>query len=360
MRVSVIIVNYNGKHHLAECIESLEAQSFRDFETILVDNDSSDGSLEFVKNTYPNVRILALSANTGYTGGNNAGIKAAAGECIFLLNNDTRLDRHCIEHLISAIDESDEEVIGVFPKALFHDEQKVVNACGVVWNERQHWRDNRCGLIDLGQFDSREKVFGSMFVAVLMKKDLFTKIGLFDEDFFSYGEDFDISYRAHVLGYAFVLEPRAVLFHKFRSSSSQETAPYWSHYFFLRNYCLVFLKNVEMKNLMRYFPCFARYLYGAFLVGVRNLLVSRDQRLLSTATKAFFSILAATPSSLRKRVAIQKRRRRSDKEFWNFDAVEGYNIFYYEDAIVLNILALRRALDGPQVYTKGGKRFTTL
>src|SRR5512135_3557568 len=98
--VSVIIVNYNGLSHLKECLDSLRGQTFRDFETILVDNASADNSAAFVKEHYPEVSIIENRENLGYGGGNNAGIRESQGKYVVLLNNDTKVDPHWLQRLV--------------------------------------------------------------------------------------------------------------------------------------------------------------------------------------------------------------------------------------------------------------------
>ena len=127
--ISVIVVNWNGKHFLETCLTALRRQTFRDFETILVDNGSEDGSAEYVRSGFPEVRLIALDRNLGFTGGNIAGYEQACGELIVLLNNDTEVDPRWLEEIHKA--RRDYPAAGSFAsKMLYFDERNRIDNCG--------------------------------------------------------------------------------------------------------------------------------------------------------------------------------------------------------------------------------------
>src|SRR3989344_4230145 len=111
-RLSLVVLNWNGKQHLETCFNSIKDQSYKDFETLLVDNGSNDGSVEFVREKFPWVRIVALPKNVGFARGNNAGIKEAKGDYILTLNNDTKLEKDCLKNLVSVVEKN--KNIGMF------------------------------------------------------------------------------------------------------------------------------------------------------------------------------------------------------------------------------------------------------
>ena len=130
MKISIIIVNWNGKLHLPICLESLKAQTYRDFETILVDNGSADGSLEFVATHYPWVKTVSLPVNQGFAGGNNAGLPLASGNYIIALNNDTQADPRWLEELIRVAD--DNPTVGmVASRICSYDDHDLIDSLGV-------------------------------------------------------------------------------------------------------------------------------------------------------------------------------------------------------------------------------------
>lgn len=356
-RVSAVIVNWNGKRHLDECLGSLARQSYPDLEIIMVDNASSDGSVEFVRENFPQVTVIENETNTGFSGGNNIGIARSTGKYLFLLNNDTVVDEGCISELVRVIEEKGESCIGVFPKVNFHDEPMFINSYGAVWNWKYYWRDNRMGLLDLGQYREPQEVFGSIFPALLVKRDAFLNIGMFDEYFFSYGEDFDICYRANLMGYKFFLSPGARVLHKFRASSGEKNDPMWSHYYFLRNYIIVFLKNYQLFNLLTHLPKIIwRYLISQVIIAVKY----KNKGGVKLVFKVARDIFLELPDILQKRKWIQARRRKPDKEIWDYSSVEDCNIFYYNNAIVLNVLNLKTSIEGSQKYKVNNTIFTTM
>ena len=208
--ISIIITNYNGKRFLEECLSSIASQTFSDYETILVDNASRDGSVVFVKERYPWIRIIEKSENLGFAGGTNAGIREAKGEYILTLNNDTRLEPEFLEEMIAAI-RTDEQVGMVAPKMLLMDGRinatgMCISRSGAAWNRGMFEED-------AGQYDLAERMIGACAGAALYRRELFDEIGLFDEDFFLYHEDVDLSFRAFLAGWDCLYWPEAVVWH---------------------------------------------------------------------------------------------------------------------------------------------------
>lgn len=356
-KVSVIIVNWNGKRHLEECLDSLVRQSYSDLEIIMVDNASTDGSVEFVRANYPQVIVIENKTNMGFSGGNNLGIARSSGKYLFLLNNDTVVDEGCISELVRVIEEKGEDCIGVFPKVNFYDEPMFINSYGVVWNWKYYWRDNRIGLLDIGQYTVPERIFGAIFPALLVRKDAFAAIGMFDDYFFSYGEDFDICYRANIMGYNFYLAPSARVLHKYRASSGERGDPLWAHYFFLRNYIVVFLKNYETVNLIAHLPRILwRYIISQVVAAIKYKTNGGVRMVLGIAR----DLMLEFPRIIRKRRWVQVRRKRRDREIWDFSEVEDYNIFHYNNAIVLSRLNLDTAATGRQEYKVGDRVYSNM
>ena len=270
-KISVIIVNWNGLHYLEELLRSIERQSFRDFEVIMVDNGSTDGSVKWVRKNHPTVKLLPQKKNLGFCAGNNVGARAAAGEYLLLLNNDTALRPDALAGMLAVMEEKGETCFGVFPKVLFYDEPSVINAFGVVWNHEMQWKDIRVGLLDFGQFKEPEQVFGSIFAAVLVRRDVFFDIGMFDEAFFSFGEDFDVCYRANLMGYKFFTAPKAEVLHKYHGSLIKKKKPEYSHFLYIRNYLMTILKNYSKDSLKKHFrQAFRRYFINGFKYFLRE------------------------------------------------------------------------------------------
>lgn len=207
--ISVIVLNYNGKGFLNSCLSSLASQTYSDFEVIVVDNGSRDGSPEYVKENYPWVRLAKNEENLGFAGGTNVGIRAAKGEFIITLNNDSRADSRFIEELIKPM--ADPEVGVCAAKMLFPDGR--INSAGICISRSGAAWDRGMFEPDRGQYEFVEEVFGACAGAALYRREMLDEIGLFDEDFFLYLEDVDLAFRARLAGWKCLYVPGARVIH---------------------------------------------------------------------------------------------------------------------------------------------------
>ena len=208
--LSIVIPNYNGKHFLEACLKSVFAQKVQNPEIIVVDNGSTDGSLEYLRN-FPQVRTIELDKNYGFCGAVNAGIRAAEGEFIILLNNDTEVDQHFTEELLKVI-KSDGRIFSCSSKMVqFHDRTRMDDAgdyyCALGWafgRGKGHLAEN---------YDRQVDVFAACAGAAIYRKSLLETLGYFDETHFAYLEDIDLGYRARIHGFRNVYAPKAVVYH---------------------------------------------------------------------------------------------------------------------------------------------------
>ena len=207
--ISVIVLNYNGKGFLDGCLSSLASQTYSDFEVIVVDNGSRDGSPEYVKENYPWVRLAKNDENLGFAGGTNVGIRAAKGEFVITLNNDSRADSRFIEELIKPM--ADPEVGVCAAKMLFPDGR--INSAGICISRSGAAWDRGMFEPDRGQYEFVEEVFGACAGAALYRREMLDEIGLFDEDFFLYLEDVDLAFRARLAGWKCIYVPGARVIH---------------------------------------------------------------------------------------------------------------------------------------------------
>ncbi|MCP1393569.1 MAG: glycosyltransferase family 2 protein [Methanothrix harundinacea] len=208
--ISVVIPNYNGRRYLEMCLSSLFSQTYQDFEVILVDNGSWDGSSEYVEKRFPGVRVVRNEENLGFAGGVNSGIRQARGEKILTLNNDTKADKDLIKSLSEAMD-SDAEVGMCASKMLFCDGR--INSTGICLSRSGAAWDRGMGEVDEGQYDEVEEVFGPCAGAALYRREMLDEIGLFDEDFFAYMEDVDLAFRGQLAGWKCLYILSAVVYH---------------------------------------------------------------------------------------------------------------------------------------------------
>jgi GT2 family glycosyltransferase len=246
---SVIIPNWNGAQHLPVCLEALRAQTYPHLEVILVDNGSTDGSQRMVTDLYPEVRLLALERNLGLTGGNNAGFRAAQGEILISLNNDTQADACFVESLVTALLEHPEAGMAAAKMLLFdrrdtfHSAGDGYGVDGIPFNRGVWQRDE-------GQFDEPGWIFGGCGGAVAYRRVMLDDVGLFDESFFMYCEDVDLNWRAQLAGWCCWYTPGAVVYHKLSATGGGPIASFYTG----RNTIWVIVKNYPRALLNRHWP----------------------------------------------------------------------------------------------------------
>lgn len=245
--ISLIIANFNGEKHLADCLGSLRHQTHQDFETIFVDNGSVDASLATARALLPNIRILALPKNTGFARANNVGIQAATGQYVVLLNNDTRVHAEFLRELVQAV-EQDERIGMVAPKILnFFDGQSIDSVGGLLVSPDGIGQGRGRGEVDRGQYDHLRDVLLPSGCAALYRKAMLDDIGLFSESFFAYCEDTDLGLRGVWAGWKAVAAPKAIVFHKYSATTSAYSP--FKLQLVERNHYFVALKNFPPKLL---------------------------------------------------------------------------------------------------------------
>ena len=222
--LTVIIPNWNGEKFLNTCLGSLRRQSTLDFETVVVDNGSTDGSVELVRRDFPEVRLVPLRENRGFSTAVNVGLRSSNAEYAALLNPDTEADPGWLEALLGAARRHPEA--GLFASKLvdFHDRRVLDGAGDALRRSGLPYRLGH-GELDRGQFDRETFAFGACAAAALYRRALFEEIGFFDEDFFAYCEDGDISFRSQLAGYRCLYVPEAVVYHVGSASTGGKRSP---------------------------------------------------------------------------------------------------------------------------------------
>jgi GT2 family glycosyltransferase len=298
-RVSVIIPNWNGAHHLPTCLDSLRAQTYSNVEVLVVDNASRDASLEVLAR-YPEVRVLALKENRGFTGACNAGLQAGRGELRVLLNNDTEADPAWLAEVVAAFRQHPE--VGLVASKMrlfdrrdvFHTAGDYVTPDGLAHN-RGIWER------DTGQFDHPAYVFSACGGSAAYRATMLDAIGLLDDDFFFSFEDVDLAWRAQLAGWRCLFVPTALVYHKLKASGGGVTASFHDG----RNRIYTLAKNYPL-DLWR--------AHGRAVVGAQVRLVVEALRMWrGAAARATLRGIAAgilgLPKMWRKRRAVQARRR---------------------------------------------------
>lgn len=302
--MSVIVLNWNGKHFLDTCLTALRRQTFKDFEVILVDNASTDGSQEYVRTNFPEVRLLALGENLGFTGGNIAGWKEAKGELIILLNNDTEVHPWWLE----AIHEASlayPEAGGFACKMLMFDERTRIDNCGFDLAATGTSFDVGRGKLDGPEWSRPREVFGACGGAAVYRRSMLEKVGFFDDEFFMTFEDVDLSFRAQLQGFKCIFVPGAVVYHHLRGTMRKHNAR--QIFFSQRNNEYFYLKNMSLSLLLRLLPRRVLYEAGAC---VYFCLLGQARPFFA----AKLDVLRNLRPLLRKRKQVQRERTLSARE----------------------------------------------
>jgi GT2 family glycosyltransferase len=263
--ISIIILNWNGRKFLKECLDSLLVQTFREFETILVDNGSSDGSVLFVRENYPWVRLVLLSENLGFSEGNNRGLLVCRGSFIVTLNNDTRVAPGFLAEMLGSADP--ERKIGmVAAKIVAYLEPGRIDGVGVKIAKNGMAYNIGVGETDRGQFDAPERVFGPCAGAALYCRAMLDQVGFFDPEFFAYQEDTDLAWRGRLAGWKCVTAPKALVYHIHSATSGKMSA--FTVYHVQRNkWCVVF-KNWPLGIILKHLPSIIACDAAALLLAV--------------------------------------------------------------------------------------------
>lgn len=260
--ISIIIPNYNGKKYLKGCLDSVYAMQSVEFEVIVIDNASQDDDFEWI-DKYNNLQFHQLDKNYGFSRAVNEGIYRAKGEYILLLNNDTIVEKSFGAELVNAIKE-DDHIFGVSSKMIAYHNRNVIDDAGDEYN-LLGWTKKRGDGRPVGEFVQAQRVFSACAGAALYRRSVFDEIGYFDEKFFAYMEDVDISYRANIYGYKNVYCPTAKVYH-IGSATSGSRYNAFKVKLAARNNIFVAYKNMPLLQLILNFPflligCSIKYLF---------------------------------------------------------------------------------------------------
>jgi len=202
--VSIIIVNYNGREYLEKCLKSLDKIDYENFEIILVDNNSTDNSIKFVKNTYPSIMIIKLDKNYGFAEPNNIGAKNAKGKFLLFLNNDTIVTPNFITAMVQVINQDPKIIICqsrlLKPDGTVDSSGDYIDTLGRAFSLKEENLENR-------------RIFSARGASMLVNKEKFFELGEFDKNFFASFEDVDLGWRANIFGYKVFLASQSIVYH---------------------------------------------------------------------------------------------------------------------------------------------------
>ncbi len=301
--LSIVIPNWNGAKFLPTCLDSLLKQTYTNVEVIVVDNASQDGSQALLQQDYAWVRLMELPENRGFTGACNAGILAAQGEYVALLNNDTEVDAGWAAAVVDAF-ERHPDAGSVASKMLLFDQRDHIHTAGDYFT-----RDGRAGnrgvwQQDAGQYNREEYVFSACGGSSAYRRTLLDQVGLLDDDFFFSLEDVDLGWRAQLVGWRCLYTPAAIVYHHLSATGGGVTASYYDG----RNLIYVLVKD---------FPLWHKY--GGRILRTQAKLVREALRAWRGAAararlRGMLAGIAHIPGLLGKRRAVQAARTISDAE----------------------------------------------
>lgn len=297
---SIIIVNFNGKKYLTECLSSIYSfKSVYTFEVIVVDNNSTDGSIDNLEKEFPKVVLVKNKRNVGFGKANNVGARYARGEYLVFLNNDTVITKDWLASFISRL-RSDSKIGGVVGKTmLFSEQTKVQNAGNIVFKEG-YSRDRGAVVSNHSQTYEHDSAYFSKAVRVqslcgvnmAVKKDVFFKLGGFSQEFFMYYEDVDLSLRIKRCGYELWFEPNAVIYHHHAATSRE-----WSSFFIYQS------ERSRLLFLIKHYPLTV-ILYEFFMYKLHWIYSIRKPGMFMLRFTVLFSVLLSLPICLYRRFTL--------------------------------------------------------
>lgn len=255
MKVTVVIPNYNGIEYLKECLKSLEQQSFKDFTIMIVDNCSQDGSPEFIKKSYPEIQLFEMDKNYGFSVAVNKGISESKTPYVILLNNDTVVHKDYIKELYNHIRTS-KKIFSVSSKMISYHDRNLMDDAGDLYS-LVGWAFQRGVGQPVNRYTKPCRVFSACAGAAIYRREVFKKIGLFDEMHFAYLEDIDVGYRARIAGYYNEYCPTALVYHVGSATSGSRYNEFKVH-LAARNSVYLNYKNMPFAQLaLNFLPLMA-------------------------------------------------------------------------------------------------------
>lgn len=271
--VIVLVLSYNGKHLLDECITSYQKNDYQNYSVTVIDNGSTDGTKEYVEKNYPAVKVLRTDVNLKYSGGFNLGLKYAFGECkadyVLITNNDVKADKNVIKELVK-VAEADKKAGFVTGKVYYYDKPNILQTAGkyedpVLWNGQHIGNKEE----DKGQYDAICERYFADDVFTLVRKELYFDIGGYDTTFEFQSEEYDWQARAKIAGYRILYTPYAKIWHKESMTIGKASA--FKLYYDARNPFIVIMKYKDAAFIKKYFRYHLKNIFITSLVNLKRL-----------------------------------------------------------------------------------------
>jgi hypothetical protein len=298
--VTAAVLSYDGCHLLEVVLPSLARQRFRDFEVVVVDNGSSDDTISWLGDHWPEVELISLPTNIGVTAALNVCARSGRGEFLGLFNNDLELEPDCLGELVAALREHP-QAGWAGPKLMDFQQRETIDGAGDIFTWGATGGRRGHGENDRGQYDVPRAIFGACGGAALYRRSAFEEVGEFDEDFFAFYEDIDWDLRAQLAGFSCRYVPTAVVYHMGSATIGRGLTDF-TRYHLWRNRLWIIAKDLPVGALLRH----AHQLVHGQLV---NLNDAAKDRKLDIWLRAWRDALRGLPRVLRRRREVQGRRR---------------------------------------------------
>lgn len=317
--VSVVILNWNGKQYLSECLNAVLKQNYPHIEVIVVDNGSQDGSVEFLRENYrASIKIVQNEKNLGFAEGNNRGILISSGKYVALLNNDARAEPHWLQEMVRVMEEKPEVGMCACKILCAKSPQLIDNAGFLIYRDGTVRSRGRLQ-IDRGQYSREEETLAASGCALLYRRKMLDEIGLFDPDFFIYGDDSELGLRARLAGWKAVFVPQSIVYH----IGSATTGVYSPFKAFLveRNRVWLTIKYFPLSDLLLSpFFILLRFSYQVYAAFTHRGTAGRftqeysHLKLLKTLLNAYWEAGKKLPLMWKKRREILRLKKVSNRE----------------------------------------------
>lgn len=302
-KVSIIVLTWNGLQHLHDCLTAIKKQSYKNIEPIVIDNGSTDGSIEFIKKKFPKFKLIENGENVGFCKGNNIGVHQSTGKYVVFLSNDTELEKEFTKELVTFAEKAPKDVGMLSGKLLLFDKRDRLNSAALKMYDEGSSVDEGIYEKDDGRFDAVKEIFGPCGGAAFYKRETLEDIRMgddyFDSDIFIYCDDSDLAFRSRLRGWKCFFVPSARVYHKLRATTSKR--PEFSVYLGLRNKCFLIIKDFPLPLLIKKAP---KILFRQILS-----MIYYAPRYFKASFKARIDVIRYLPKMLKKRKVIQKRRK---------------------------------------------------
>jgi len=306
--VTIVVLNYNGKKYIHDCLNSIFRMNYPNFKVLVIDNASWDSSPLVVKQEFPRAKLVEHRRNHGFAKAYNMALVDVDSEFIVLLNNDVKVEPDWLNELIHVIS-GDDKISAVTPKMLFKHDTNLINAAGGKCDIYGSGWNRGNGENDIGQYEKIEEVFYVNFGAVVIRKNAWKDVGSLDEQYFLYGEDLDWCWRARLKGYKIYYIPQARVYHEWRGSRGPMIP------LLERNWLMTAIKNFDSVTLLKLAP---RFVSLKAAVGVWLLLKGRSLSEKFAVPNGFIWNLKKFGQIWKNRLLIQASRKIDDSEIRRF------------------------------------------